>query len=137
MGYGTRKFERERAERPWKVHPIWRGIGCLMLLLIPTMAWAGMKMVVDNDSLFKLPESLTQPVILKYTQYDWMNQAISWLNENLGGRGLSYDQLVFWLAFLLVGYLILVVLYGLLYRLVGPPKYGPLDSPPVPKGFRR
>jgi len=137
MGYATRKYEKEQKKRPWTVHPVWRGIGCLMAILIPVMAWAGALVLIDNDSLIKTPESLQQPIIIRFTQYKLFNDVIQWLNTNLGERGLTYAQVVYWLVLMLVGFLLLVILYGFIYRLIGPEKYGPLDSPPLKKGSRR
>lgn len=137
MGYAARKYDKKRQERPWKVHPVWRGIGCFMAILIPIMAWAGASIMINSKALIKLPDQFDQPIIFKLTEYDWLNQGILWLNANLGGRGLQYNQLAYFVLFLLVGYLVLVILYGILYRLVGPPKYGPLDAPPIKKGTWR
>jgi hypothetical protein len=136
MGYSSRRYEKGQKERAWKVHPVWRGIGCFLAILIPIMAWAGANVMAASTTLIKLPENFTQPVIFKLTEYDWLNQAIVWLNANLGGRGLTFAQVAYFVLFLLAGYLVVVILYGLLYRLIGPPKYGPLDSPPI-KGARR
>lgn len=137
MGFSTRKYEKEPKEKPWSVHPIWRGIGCFMAILIPIMAWAGASVMMSSNSPIKLPAQFDQPVIFKLTEYDWINQGILWLNANLGGKGLYYNQLAYFVLFLLAGYLVLVILYGLLYRMVGVPKYGPLDSPPIKKSPRR
>jgi hypothetical protein len=30
---------RGRGPFPWRVHPIWRGIGCLLLILVPIIAY--------------------------------------------------------------------------------------------------
>jgi len=137
MGYGARKYEKKQQERPWKVHPIWRGIGCFMAILIPIMAWAGAIVMMSSNAPLKLPDQFNQPVIFKLTEYAWLNQAILWLNANLGGRGLNFSLVTYFVIFLLVGYLVLVILYGVLYRLMGPPKYGPLDSPPIKNSPRR
>jgi hypothetical protein len=137
MGYATRKYEKGQAQRPWKVHPVWRGIGCLLAILIPVMAWAGAALLIQDNTLFTTPERLNQPVIIRYTEYRFANQVIQWLNTNLGGRGLTYAQVVYWVVLMLVGFLLLVILYGVFYRLIGPPKYGPTDSPPIGKGTRR
>ncbi len=137
MGYGIRKFEKKRDERPWKVHPAWRGIGCFMAILLPIMAWAGAKLIMGSNFLRTLPDSFTQPVIFKLSEYEWLNQVVVWLNANLGGKGLTFAQVAVFVIFLLGGYLLLVILYGLLYRLIGPPKYGPRDAPPIKKGPRR
>lgn len=137
MGFAARKYEKKRQERPWKVHPVWRGIGCFMAILIPVMAWAGANVMMGSNVPIKLPDQFNTPIYFKLTEYDWMNQAILWLNDNLGGRGLTLSQVAYFVIFLLVGFLVLVILYGVIYRLMGPPKYSPLDSPPIKKGARR
>lgn len=137
MGYSTRKFEQQRKGRPWTVHPIWRGIGCFMAILIPIMAWAGMNVIMQSNLVTKLPASFTQPVYFKLTDYDFVNLVVMWLNANLGERGFTFGMVIFFLGFLLIGYLIMVILYGIVFRMTGPPKYGPQDSPPIKKSPRK
>lgn len=137
MGYSPKKFQPKRDERPWQVHPAWRGIGCILVILVPIMAWAGAAVFLERNTFFNLPENITEPMIFKYSQYDWLNQVIHWLNINLGGRGLTSGQILFTLAFMVIGYVILVIIYGVMYRVAGPPRYGPLDAPPIRKGRRR
>jgi len=137
MGYSTSKYDKGRKERPWTVHPIWRGIGCFMVILIPIMAWAGMNVVMQSALVTKLPASFTQPVYFKLTDYDFVNAVVLWLNANLGERGFTFGMVIFFLGFMLVGSLLLVILYGVLFRMMGPPKYGPQDSPPVKSNPRR
>ncbi|MDI6814327.1 MAG: hypothetical protein QMD10_12455, partial [Desulfitobacteriaceae bacterium] len=47
------RFDRRppAKERPWTVHPIWRGIGCLMFLIIPVMSYAGAVLIVESNVL--------------------------------------------------------------------------------------
>ena len=35
--------------RPYRVHPIWRGIGCFMMVLIPVMSYAGAVLLVEEN----------------------------------------------------------------------------------------
>ncbi len=137
MGYVTSKYEKQRKERAWTVHPIWRGIGCFMAILIPIMAWAGTNVILQSDLVTKLPDSFTQPVYFKLTNYDFVNVVVMWLNANLGERGFTFGMVIFFLGLMLVGYLLLVILYGIVFRMMGPPRYGPQDSPPIKKSPRR
>ena len=137
MGYSSGKYQKPPEARRWRVHPAWSGIGCVLMILIPIMAWAGAAVVIENNTLFQLPEDMTRPIVFQKTDTGWVNQVILWLNANLGGRGLTSAQLIFWVAFILIGLAIIAILYGLLYRVVGPPRYGPLDSPPAMKGRHR
>lgn len=41
----------KREERPWRIHPIWRGIGCLWLILLPVMSYAASWLIVRQVML--------------------------------------------------------------------------------------
>lgn len=99
------------------IHPVWRGIGCILVFLIPIMAYAAATLVVqENVRRQWLPVTweLAQTVILPYIG------PVPYLFSNLLVAG----------VFTLFGFGVLTLVYGLMYRVVGPPKYGPLDAPP-------
>jgi hypothetical protein len=97
------------------VHPVWRGIGCILLILLPILSFAGAKILVQAN--FKqrwvqvpteLLGSFTVPVV---------------------GR-VIYADLAVAVGLIVVGFAILTVVYAIIYRFLGIPRYGPLDSPP-------
>lgn len=97
------------------VHPIWRGIGCFLLILLPGVAFAGAKILVQANRSrrwvqipVELGESFTVPVI---------------------GRVL-YADLALTVILVVIGFAIITVGYSVIYRIIGIPRYGPLDSPP-------
>ena len=99
-------------ERPWSIHPIWQGIGCLMMVLIPLMSYAGAVLLVDAN-----------------LQYRW----VPFPREFIGppGRPLLYSQLGVTVLLSMFGFMVFVIIYSIIYRFVGPSKYGPTDAPPV------
>lgn len=116
---------RDRAApRPWKIHPIWRGIGCLMMIIIPIMAWAGATLLVEENSQrgwLPMPAQLAQTVTL----------------PGLGAIPFFYANLIVTAALALVGFGLLTVIYSLIFSTLGPPRYGPLDAPPEPRRPRK
>ena len=112
--------------RPWKIHPIWRGIGCLMLVIIPVIAWAG------AYEFMRIAPSL-----------DWFPKSREmFANIDLGFYVIPFSlgQIVFWILFMMLGFVIMTFAYTFVYRVAGPPKYGPTDAPPPkrrPKKRRR
>jgi hypothetical protein len=42
-----------------------------------------------------------------------------------------FADLVLAVILLLIGFAFIMVIYAILYSILGPPRYGPLDSPPV------
>jgi multisubunit Na+/H+ antiporter MnhC subunit len=97
------------------VHPIWRGIGCIMLILLPIVSFAGAKLLVQANSRqhwvqmpSELSASFTLPMI---------------------GRVL-YADLALTAILVVIGFAIITVVYSVIYRIIGISRYGPLDSPP-------
>jgi hypothetical protein len=79
------------------------------------MAFAGAKMLVQVNSRqnwVSIPKELAGSIIVP---------AI--------GRVL-YADLAVMIILIVIGFGLLTVLYALMYRLFGPPTYGPLDAPP-------
>ena len=114
------KFDRfDRAQirqRPWKIHPIWRGIGCLMLIIIPVMAWAAAQVVLE-----------------KGPELGWFPRTREIYNDLVvGGIGLHFSlgEAILTLVFIVLGFLIFSLAYSFVYKIAGPPKYGPTDAPP-------
>ncbi len=118
MGKYDKYNPRSRArERPWTIHPVWRGIGCIMVILIPIMAYAGSVLLVQMNlekRWLPAPAQLMQTVSIPY----------------LGSFPGLYANLLVTVLLSLVGFSVLTAIYSIVYRMFGPPQYGPLDAPP-------
>jgi hypothetical protein len=99
-------------KRPWSIHPIWQGIGCLMMVLIPLMSYAGSVLLVDAN-----------------LQNRWIPVPYEFVGPP--GRPLLYMQLGVTVLLSMFGFLLFVIAYSIMWRMTGPPKYSPLDAPPV------
>jgi hypothetical protein len=123
MGRYRSYTRQEVKERPWEVHPIWRGLGCILLILIPIMSYAAAVVVVSENLVnnwVTLPSEMTGSFVIPY----------------LGAR-VFFAYIAATLLFMFIGYGILVLIYAVMYRIVGPSRYGPLDSPPIKRKPRR
>jgi hypothetical protein len=101
-----------------KVHPIWQGIGCLMLIAIPILSYAGAVLLVEENMTrhwLPAPSELLQTVFIPVA-----GVSVPHLYANL--------LVAFLLA--LLGFTILTMAYGALYSAIGPSRYGPLDAHP-------
>ena len=97
------------------VHPVWRGIGCFLLILLPIISFAGAKLLVQANGKqrwVQMPVELTRSFPLPMI-----------------GRVL-YADLALTVILIVIGFAILTVGYAIVYRIIGIPRYGPLDSPP-------
>jgi hypothetical protein len=119
MGYSHDYMRSAQTkERPWKVHPIWRGIGCVFMLVIPVMAYAGSVLLVEANltrNWVPAPAVFLQTVLVPL-----LGKPVDHL----------YANLTVGFILMLLGYAGLMILYTLMYSLVGPSRLGPLDAPP-------
>jgi hypothetical protein len=137
MGHSSRKYARKNEERPWKVHPIWRGIGCFMAIIMPLMAWAGAELFLQTNTWVPLPPELSQRVLIPLSKQGTIDAVSSSINSFLSGLEVTYGKIFFTFVFLFLGYGVLSILYSIMYRIVGPPRYSELDARPMPAPKRR
>ena len=107
-------YSPQKKEAPWRIHPIWRGIGCAMFFILPAISYLASKLILDENQTqnwFPIPEELYGP-----SQFPGLYAEIA----------VTAVILLFLLA-------VLMSIYMLVYRVIGPPRYGPTDAPPPKK----
>ena len=130
-----------KKERPWTVHPVWRGIGCIIMVILPILAYAGAWILTrENFKSHWLPLNPSLVAQIRMPVIDWSflsfpidtNFLIAWLP----GQPLYYVDLLFFGAFLIIGVGILSIVYAFMYRAFVP-THGPFDAPEVEHERRR
>ena len=104
--------------RTYTIHPIWRGIGCILMLLIPVLSFAGAIALVQQNlkkQWFFIPFELSQPVFI----------------PGYGSVNYLFAYILIAVLLMLLGFGLMIVVYSLAYKFIGPPQYTPLDSPPI------
>jgi len=126
------KFSEMQQQPSSGVHPIWRGIGCVMIILIPIVGYAAADTFFDNASDLSLFGSTIFPNsgILYRIFFSFQ----LWGDTTLR---FSLFHLVFTILFSVLGFMIFSMAYAIIYRLTGPPRYGPTDAPPPRRSKRR
>ncbi|MCS6908493.1 MAG: hypothetical protein RML93_11525 [Anaerolineales bacterium] len=112
--------------RPWKVHPIWRGIGCILFVLIPVLSYAAAALLVESNLLSRwvvMPPELMMTVRIPFLPIPPIRHFFA---NVLVGSLLA-----------VLGFGALTILYTLVYRLSGGSSLGPLDAPPIYRQRRR
>jgi hypothetical protein len=130
MGFSQQQYRKEQQERRWKINPVWRGIGCVLILIIPIMAWVGATMVLQSNIRLPLPYEMTNIVVIPYSHITEIDKIITQVNQYFQATRFVTGQLFLTVIFLFVGYGVLAFFYSVLYKMAGPPRYGPFDVPP-------
>src|SRR5688572_3104846 len=123
------KFQRKRPESPYKIHPAWTGIGCLMIVIVPIMSWAA------SVELIKLAKAQGWPVMRQLSGYVRLPEAL--YTTPILDRVANYISSIpdfsalalFFLVILLLLSGILSFTYAAVYRVIGPPRYTSEDAP--------
>jgi hypothetical protein len=122
--FGQRSLSRKERSR---LHPVWNGIGCLLMILIPVISYAGAVMLVERNL-----EERWLPVSRE------LYQTISL--PVLGEVPHLFANLLVTGALALFLFSVLTVLFALISQASGVSTEGPYDAPPVrsrPKAGRR
>lgn len=127
-----RTTQKKEFVRPYKIHPIWRGIGFIIIIIIPIVGWAAAQEILKLARASDVPQvvafvrSLSAPFKFPPWIFDipYLSSLARWI------RSIPFlkAQMVFFFMVVLVLSGILSVVYGLIYR-VAVPLYGPLDEP--------
>jgi hypothetical protein len=130
MGFSSQQFKKEQEQRPWKINPVWRGIGCFLILLIPIMAWFSAQLFMQSGVRVIDSPELTKPIVIRQVHIPQIDAVIKQFNQFSASQHLVGGQFFYFILFLIVGFGVLAFLYAVLYRMAGPPRYGPFDVPP-------
>jgi hypothetical protein len=130
MGFSTQKYRKENEEKPWDIHPIWRGIGCALIILIPIMAWFGAALLLQNSQQIPYSYELSRPVTFHYSGVPEIDQVIADFNHYTVANNLSIGQFLFTFLLTFIGFGLVSMVYAIMMRAAGPSRYGPFDIPP-------
>lgn len=131
MGKYTTYKKTPPKPRNLGVHPVMRGIGCIMMIVVPLLAYGTALLLVDYGIRqgWPIPPNWLQPIrihplLLRLDRFDPIWNFLL-VQDNL------IAVLVFTIVITIVVGGIMSVIYGYLYSLFGPPPYGPQDAPPI------
>jgi hypothetical protein len=130
MGFSSQKYRKERQERPWVIHPIWRGIGCALILLIPIMAWYAAVLFFQTNKTIPLSYAISKPITIPYSQIPEIDRIIAIFNQYTVSHNLIVGQFLLTIVFMFIGFGILSLIYAVFFKAAGPSRYGPFDVPP-------
>jgi hypothetical protein len=130
--YSTSTTQMESSIKKTKEpNPIWRGIGCLMMIVIPAVSIlagnATVKYLVKNQMRY-IPNQL-----LGYPQLPDIIYKSNGLEAIFGPLAKIYNLnaiVVVSLLYMVLISALISVIYATVYAFVGPSRYGPTDAPP-------
>ena len=113
------------------VHPVMRGIGCIMMIVVPILSYGIALLLVDYGIRrgWPIPPTWLQPITIHPLLLSLRGLQPVW--NFLARQDNLMAVIVFTIATIVVLGGIMSIFYGYVYTLFGPPRYGPQDAPPI------
>ena len=131
MGKYTTHSRTPPKPRNRGVHPVMRGIGCIMIVIVPILAYGIALLLIDYGIQhgWPIPPSWLRPISIHPLLLRLRGLEPVW-NFLLSQNNLI-AVVVFTIAITIVIGGLLSIIYGYIYTIFGPPQYGPQDAPPI------
>jgi hypothetical protein len=104
--------QKEMPKGGKQVHPVWRGVGFLLLLIIPAMSYIGTLALLDEN-----------------TKRTWFQIPAEFISQWVDPLLFVKIGMTILISFVL--YAISMLITFVVYSAFGPSRYGPLDAPPI------
>lgn len=131
MGKYTTRAVQPPKPKITGVHPVMRGIGCIMMVLVPILSYGVALLLIDYGIRhgWPIPPNWLQPInihplLLKV-------QGLNPVWAVLRRQDNFIAVVVFTIGIIVLVGGIMSIIYGYIYTLFGPPRYGPQDAPPI------
>ncbi len=127
MASKYRKYERKEIPRK-EIHPVWRGIGCNIIVLVPVISY--FIMVLVRPAVINTGQ--VPPEIMGRVTFPTWVGIVPILNNIAGYLG-SIDQ--FWLKVILFVVILMLLatvsslIWSVVYSAIGPARYTEMDAP--------
>lgn len=127
---------RQSPPPPAEPHPIWRGLGCIISLIMPIIAYAGAYILIDYGSKngWPIPYQLMGPPAIHPLLWKATSLAPLWAFIQSQNNLYAILALTFLITIILET--ISSIIYAIMYRSVVP-RYRPLDAPPPDMKVKR
>jgi hypothetical protein len=124
-----RRESREPRSKGKQLHPIWRGIGCVILVLVPILSFAIASLLMP----LMLSRGLVPQQLLFTPQapaWLWYTPPLAQAFQALFGHYAIFATLMLTVVFIILLGGVFSLVYAIMYQAVAPSRYGPLDAPP-------
>jgi hypothetical protein len=131
---------REKQQKTKETHPVWRGIGCMIIILVPILSYVTTRVTLP---MFNSRGLVPRDLRIALQMPDWMwsiNPGLTSGIQKIIGNSQFLPTVLLTLIYIMILGSLFSIIYSLLYRMLNPKRYGPMDAPPIrvkTKKYRR
>jgi hypothetical protein len=130
-------FEPRRGPKSNEPHPIWRGIGCVIMLIVPVISYALSVMTVKlaAERGIPIPEALSGYPVMPEALFSvpGLVPILTWVQNQYN----LYAYLFMTFFFIVIVAGLIAVVYAALYRATGPSRFSGYDAPPPSRKIKK
>jgi len=117
-----------------EVQPIWSGIGFLLIIILPVMAWFAGELTLDYGlkSGWPIPADLLGSPGMNLSPSMQQIPVFVQINDFMRQQQNINAKILFALVYLIFFSGIISTLYAFIYRAFGPKRFSAVDAPPEP-----
>jgi hypothetical protein len=133
------KYGRKPYSRPYQTHPVWRGIGCVLMVVVPVISFAVAHELANGSMRGMIPIPYDLMGYIKFPDWIWKIPYISIVAGAIARYPNPWAVIAFGFVIIVILTAIFSTAYAFLYRFIGPSRYTHLDAPPPkkPRGMRK
>jgi hypothetical protein len=125
--YFKRAQEDDNSKK--EVHPVWRGIGCLLNILTPIISGAAAMVVVEYGKSQGWPFLSQLGGYFRFSDVFYRIAFVKVVANYISSIPDFKALALFFVVFVMVFSSIFAIINAVLYRTFGPPRYSRLDAP--------
>lgn len=126
------KYTKYQLKSPNKkgMNPIWRGIGCILIIVVPLLAFGLMLVFVPPIiATGKVPSQLLGHV--HFPEWTFKVWTLADIVRFISSIDNLWTNIITFFVMLVILTGVFSLLYSMIYSLVGPVRYTELDAPPT------
>jgi hypothetical protein len=127
MGKHT-NFQKPTEDPRKEIHPVWRGIGLVIVIITPIISWAAASLTLEYGKMHGWPLAELSDYV-RFPEIVYQIPVIQLLANYLSSIPYIKALALFFVLMLIFFSGIFAVINALVYRVIGPPRYTHLDVP--------
>jgi hypothetical protein len=123
-------YQRVEPRGTGEPHPVWRGIGCLIILIVPVISFALSMVTVDyavNQGI-QIPVELTGYLVMP--AFILNIPGLGKLASIIQGQYYLYAYILLTIFYIVVVSGLIALIYAFMHRATGNSRFSKLDAPP-------
>ncbi|MCX6082462.1 MAG: hypothetical protein NTW32_23290 [Chloroflexi bacterium] len=122
-------FQKEKEPKNKGIHPVWRGIGCLIMVITPIISGAASMVLLDFGRSQKWPFLYQLSGSVRFPDIFYQIPMVSDVTNYISNTPNFTALFLFFVVFVLFFSSVFAFINAVLYRMFGPPRYSALDAP--------